>query len=233
MTVLMILATALFFMLLGYIAGRLKLPGKKTVSYDDRTPLKIYKGFMGLIYSGEFKMPNRLLYSRGHVWSEILPSGSLKVGVDDFPLTLIGEVDRIELNNPGDRINKKGRMCVLHVGNKKLSFTSPFEGKIETLNEKLLANPGLLSSAPYKEGWLYILKPAMNVEQFAGLKDSNAATVVWMQKEMEKLANFISHELPPEKEPDLTSEKKTYPVKGVLRKMDAFAWLKFQETFLS
>lgn len=233
MTVLMILATALFFMLLGYIAGRLKLPRKKTVSHDDRTPLKIYKGFMGLIYSGEFKMPNRLLYSRGHVWTEIMPSGSLKVGVDDFPLTLIGAVDKIQLNEPGDSINKKGRMCVLHVGSKKLSFSSPFEGKIEALNEKLMVNPGLLSADPYKEGWLYILKPAINVAQLARRNGSNADTVIWMQKEMEKLANFISHELPPEKEPELASAKKIFPVKGVLQKMDGFSWLKFQETFLS
>ena len=48
--------------------------------------------------------------------SRILPQGEVKIGIDDFPITLLGEIDEIKLHNPGERANKKGKMCVIQQG---------------------------------------------------------------------------------------------------------------------
>jgi len=48
--------------------------------------------------------------------SRILPQGDVKIGIDDFPIKLLGKIDKTKLHNPGERVNKKGKMCVIQQG---------------------------------------------------------------------------------------------------------------------
>jgi glycine cleavage system H lipoate-binding protein len=51
--------------------------------------------------------PDRV-YHRGHIWVYHGPDGTVTVGLDDLGSRLLGEPDRVDLPQPGDRVSANG-----------------------------------------------------------------------------------------------------------------------------
>lgn len=232
MVVLLVILTICFFVGLDLIHQKMKPGREEKKAAVPIASASVYKSFLEMIRSGEFKVPQGLFLSRGHVWSRLLPQGDLMLGIDNFVVKLLGKVDKFDLHRPGEKVNSQGWMCVIKQGRKKLKLYSPFEGMINEVNGELQRDAHLIEGDPYIRGWVYRITPAMDLSHIKRNTKADVSNVIWLQKEMERLTSFISGELPshpPLKE--LIWEKK-FSLNGVLQRMDSFAWLKFQETFL-
>lgn len=194
--------------------------------------MKIHDEFMKLLKSGKLVIPKGLFISNGHVWYKAIPGGGIKIGIDDFPIKLIGDIDKIKLNFPGERLNKRGRMCIIKQDRKKMKFVSPIEGTITDVNQELVKNASNIKDDPYEKGWLYIFKPAVDISYLREEMEADISTQDWIEKEIKKLSDFVVHEFPSRRKLEEMFQKDKILCEGILKKMDRFAWHNFQEIFL-
>lgn len=221
-----------FALTLYYVVRKID-PFQEEKAFDPTSlSMKIHDEFLKLLDSGELLIPKGLFISNGHIWFKPLPDGKIKVGIDDFPLKLLGQIDKLKLNSPGEILNKRGGMCVIKQGGKKLKFYSPIGGKILQVNDLLRKDMTLLKIDPYEQGWLYIIKPAVDMSYLRQEMEAPISTQDWMKEEIEKLSDFVVKEFPSRKKLGLMFQKGQIWKEGILQNLDGYAWHKFQENFL-
>ena len=129
-------------------------------------------------------------------------------------------------------MNNKEGMCTIYQGEKKLTFFSPLDGIITEVNADLLKNPKIICRDPFGEGWVYRVKPSLEISYLVESEKVDKEILDWEQKEMDRLANFIMNDSSAKTtlEEKLTKEK--CGLQGLLDNLDSFYWLKFEENFL-
>ena len=226
------LLTFLFFIAIELVGREIKARKRKKSLQVDTDAKKTYQPISELFQNIRISLPKGLFVSKGHVWVKVLPKGEVRTGLDNFCPKLITRIDSIKLHNPGDRVNNKGGMCTIHQGDKKLAFFSPLDGIIKEVNPELLNNPKIICHDPFGEGWVYRIKPSLEISYLVESEKMDKEILDWEQKEMDRLANFIMSD-PSAKttlEEKLTKEK--FGLQGLLDNLDSFYWLKFEENFL-
>src|SRR5215472_8350514 len=96
MTVLLVLATFLVFIVLDYLMNRQR--GVATVAVDPARPTPVTSGRE---YVGGFLVPEGLSYHPGHSWLVRERKNVVRVGVDEFAVALMGKVEKINVPSPG------------------------------------------------------------------------------------------------------------------------------------
>jgi glycine cleavage system H lipoate-binding protein len=95
----------------------------------------------------------------GHSWLELDPAGSVRVGVDRLPWSLLGGVEAIEALPVGTEVQHGEPLAVLRQGDRKIEVKSPVNGVITAANPLLATNPARIAKEPFGAGWLVSLKP--------------------------------------------------------------------------
>ncbi len=206
--------------------------------HKEKSPLnpqaqKLKQYFNSLNQSIEEKLPKGIFISRGHVWIKALPSGKIRVGLDNFCQSLISRIDSIRLNKSGNRVNDGGRMCEICQGEKTLTFLSPLDGTIKEVNTELLQNPKNLCDDPFKSGWIYTIEPSF-LGSLVSESDlvNHYYTQKWETSEIERLCKFILHDPEMKKNLEQKMIEEKFSLKGFFDSMSKSVWLKFQENFL-
>ena len=70
------------------------------------------------------------VYHRGHTWVHSEPDGTVTVGLDDLGRRLLGEPDRVDLPQPGDRVSVNGTAWRARKRNADVRVLSPVDGEI-------------------------------------------------------------------------------------------------------
>jgi glycine cleavage system H protein len=119
------------------------------------------------------KIPAELKYTRTHEWLRTEPDGTVTVGISDHAQDALGDLVFVETPETGRKVGA-GEACAVVESVKAASdIYSPVEGEIIAANEALAAQPELLNSDPYGEGWIMKIRPAADAETSA-LLDANA-----------------------------------------------------------
>src|ERR1035441_1143863 len=148
MTVILVLATFLGFIVLDYFLNRRKvLPGVPVES--QATP-----AVLGGDYVDGFLVPETVSYHSGHCWLVRERKNLVRVGADEFATALLGKIDRIELPKPGQWIRQGQKVLTFFRDGQRTEMVSPTEGEIMAINTEVLQNPTLLRQDPYGKGWL-------------------------------------------------------------------------------
>lgn len=106
-----------------------------------------------------FKIPQGYYFHEGHTWIKIEEGSSVRVGIDDFALRLLGPFDRIETPLMGREV-KQGRADIsLDRGENNAKVLSPISGVVTSINPKLREEGGIANQNPYSDGWVMIVKP--------------------------------------------------------------------------
>lgn len=184
----------------------------------------------GRILLEEFQIPRGLFFSPNHLWLKILPCGDIEIGMDDFTQKIIGKLDKIEIKNK-KRIKKGEDLFTVYQDNKKLTFYSPVDGRINEINKEILENPNLLRNSFYEKVWILRITPfdLPNVISEANI-DKDAYK--WFIKEIEKFENFLTHHSLSNKPAFSTLQDGKIKIEGLLENFDDFAWMDFEEKFL-
>ena len=117
--------------------------------------------------------------------------GNVRIGIDDFLQHVTGPITRINMKNPGDSIKKGEPFLTLIQQGKHLNIQSPVSGIVREQNKGLVANSSIINTAPFSEGWVYVVEPAnwlKEIQAFAmGDKYRN-----WLKTEFSRLKDFLT-----------------------------------------
>jgi glycine cleavage system H protein len=154
MTVILVLATFVAFIVLDYLI-RYALRRRKeahptaaTKAIPEAPPAPqpaFVEGFL---------LPEDVRYHAGHGW--LLPERRqlMRVGADEFAATLLGPVEKIELPTPGHWVRQGQKAWTFHRDGEKTEMVSPIEGEVVEVNTEVVKDPSLLRKDPYGHGWL-------------------------------------------------------------------------------
>jgi len=105
-----------------------------------------------------YKFPDNLKYADTHEYV-LEENGLLKIGVSEFAIDQLGDIDFVELADQGATLEKGETFGTIESVKAVEEVYLPFSGEIVSVNESVIDNPELLQNDPIGDGWLVILKP--------------------------------------------------------------------------
>jgi glycine cleavage system H protein len=103
------------------------------------------------------KVPSDLRYAKTHEWVRIAGEYAT-VGITDHAQHELTDVVFVELPQNGRKL-KAGESCAVVESVKTASdIYTPISGEITAINDAVVANPALVNTDPYGEGWFFKLK---------------------------------------------------------------------------
>jgi len=108
------------------------------------------------------KIPEDLYYLAGDklVWARFEADGSVTAGVPDPGQAVAGKVMAVTAKKVGKTIERGKSMGTLESGKWVGPIPAPVSGEIIATNEAVTANPSLVNSDPYGQGWIVRLQPS-------------------------------------------------------------------------
>ena len=96
-------------------------------------------------------------YTKTHEWL-IFDGKSATVGITDFAQAQLGDVVFLDLPSPGRKVARGESFGVVESVKAASDLYAPVAGTISAVNDKLTANPELVNSDPYGDGWILKLQ---------------------------------------------------------------------------
>lgn len=116
-------------------------------------------------------IPAELKYVNTHEWLQAQPDGTVLIGITDHAQAALGDLVFVEVPKVGRKVAADEAVAVVESVKAASDVYAPIAGEISAANDKLGAQPELLNSDPYGEGWLFRIKPA-NPADLDGLLDA-------------------------------------------------------------
>lgn len=119
--------------------------------------------------------PENLKYSKDHEWID-LGASPAKVGITTVAADALGDLVFVELPEVGAAVSA-GEHCGEVESTKSVSdIVSPVTGTVVAVNDAVVAEPGLVNSDPFGEGWLFTVDVAsegslMTADEYKALTD--------------------------------------------------------------
>jgi len=108
----------------------------------------------------ELEYPQDLRYTAEHEWVRANDDGVVRIGITAFAQDALGDVVYVSLPSVGDDVSA-GDACGEVESTKSVSdLYAPLAGEVTGVNDSLEANPELVNTDPYGEGWMYELRPS-------------------------------------------------------------------------
>ena len=122
--------------------------------------------------STEYEVREGLYYTPDHTWAEVLPDGTVKVGITDYAQKMLKTVIRIRLESVGAEVEQFEPFGIIESTKATSDLIAPLSGVIKKVNENVLRQPSIVNIDPYGRGWLIIIEPSNLDEELAELLDA-------------------------------------------------------------
>ncbi len=106
------------------------------------------------------EIPENLKYTTDHEWCRLEDDGSVTIGITDHAQEALGELVYVELPEVGVEFAAGDACAVVESVKAASDVYAPIGGEVAEVNEQLEAEPELVNSNPYDEGWLLRLMPS-------------------------------------------------------------------------
>jgi glycine cleavage system H lipoate-binding protein/TusA-related sulfurtransferase len=107
------------------------------------------------------EFPDDLLYDRdGLVWSRLLDSGDVLVGITSIYAAVAGRVTKVTSKPLGTKWDQGSAVGFLESGKYFGPIRAPVGGVLRAINETVVMKPRTITDAPYGNGWFARLRPA-------------------------------------------------------------------------
>lgn len=116
--------------------------------------------------------PAELRYTKEHEWIK-LDGNVATVGITDFAQRELGDIVYVDINTVGSDIAADAVFGTVEAVKTVSDLFLPVAGKILEVNPALNAQPDLVNTDPYGEGWMVKVEVANPVD-VAGLMDAAA-----------------------------------------------------------
>lgn len=102
--------------------------------------------------------PAELKYTKDHEWIRLESDGTAVVGITDFAQRELGDIVYVDINTIGETINEGELFGTVEAVKTVSDLYLPVSGEILEFNAALEADPDLVNSDPYGEGWMIRVK---------------------------------------------------------------------------
>ena len=117
-------------------------------------------------------VPDDLLYTESHEWIK-REGDNIRVGITDHAQAELTDVVYVELPKKDRQVNAKEPIAVVESVKAASDIYAPVKGTVVDANKALEANPALINTDPFSEGWIFVLK-IDNPDDLKNLKDAAA-----------------------------------------------------------
>jgi glycine cleavage system H protein len=121
------------------------------------------------------EIPADLYYTTEHEWVQRTGDDTLRVGITDYAQSALGDVVFVQLPDVGAEVTAGESFGEVESTKSVSDLYAPVSAKVVAVNGDLEANPQLVNSDPYGEGWLVDLQidaPSLE-DAVAGLLDAD------------------------------------------------------------
>ncbi|WOK05528.1 glycine cleavage system protein GcvH [Imperialibacter roseus] len=102
-------------------------------------------------------IPENLLYTKDHEWVKV--DGDIAtVGVTDFAQSELGDIVYVEIEKEGEEVALAEVFGTVEAVKTVSDLFMPLSGEVTEVNAALEAQPELVNSDPYGEGWMIKVK---------------------------------------------------------------------------
>lgn len=106
-----------------------------------------------------FNVPQGYYFHRGHTWVKMEEDSSVRIGLDDFALRLMGPLDNIEAPLMGKKVTRDEASIFVKRGGHRAAVLSPVSGVVMAINPELREKGSLANYYPYSDGWVMKVLP--------------------------------------------------------------------------
>ena len=117
-------------------------------------------------------IPATLRYSKDHEWIK-LEGNIATIGITDFAQSELGDIVYVEIETQGKTLEAETVFGTVEAVKTVSDLFLPVAGTITDVNPALGANPELVNTDPYGEGWM-IKMTVTNPADVDGLLDAEA-----------------------------------------------------------
>ena len=114
--------------------------------------------------------PSNLKYTKDHEWISI-DGNVATIGITDFAQRELGDIVYVDINTSGKALSAEEVFGTVEAVKTVSDLFLPAAGTITEVNPALEANPELVNSDPYGEGWM-VKMTVDNPDDIAKLMDS-------------------------------------------------------------
>jgi glycine cleavage system H lipoate-binding protein len=157
--------------------------------YDEYTVRAVLRPVDVMDVEG-FKVPHGYYLHNGHTWVKIEEGSSVRIGIDDFALSLLGPLDRVEAPLMGKVVRQGAPDVAVTRGPHQAKLLSPLSGVITAVNAKLREEGNLANLDPYTEGWVMTLHPQDLRAEIKGLMIAEQSAH-FLEQELHRLHDLI------------------------------------------
>ncbi|AFM17513.1 glycine cleavage system H protein [Mycolicibacterium chubuense NBB4] len=103
-------------------------------------------------------IPADLSYTAEHEWVQRTGDDTVRVGITDYAQSALGDVVFVQLPDVGSEVTSGESFGEVESTKSVSDLYAPITAKVIAVNGDLEANPQLVNSDPYGEGWLVELR---------------------------------------------------------------------------
>jgi glycine cleavage system H protein len=100
------------------------------------------------------QVPEALLYTKDHEWIQLREDSTATVGITDYAQESLGDITFVEFPLVGESFNKGDTFGVVESVKAASDLYMPIDAEVLEVNDEVDAEPELLNSDPYQQGWL-------------------------------------------------------------------------------
>jgi glycine cleavage system H lipoate-binding protein len=101
-----------------------------------------------------FKIPHGFYLHPGHTWVKIEEGSTVRIGLDDFALRLLGPLDQIQAPLMGKQLEQGRQDISLRREENDAALLSPVSGVVTDINAELRERGSGADKDPYSESWI-------------------------------------------------------------------------------
>ncbi len=122
-------------------------------------------------------IPSNLKYSSDHEWCSV-EGDVATIGITDFAQSQLGDIVFVDVPTVGESIASGELFGTIEAVKTVSDAFSPVSGEVMEFNEGVDADPSVVNSDPYGEGWLIKIKMSDLSELDSLLSDQKYAELI-------------------------------------------------------
>ena len=99
----------------------------------------------------------QLFYTPKHIWAKATPQRNVKLGITDYFQGQLKQVVNIRTDKAGEKVSKDEPFGVVETWWFTYDLYSPLNGRIVSVNKKVIDDPFILNADPYQ--WIMEVQP--------------------------------------------------------------------------
>lgn len=99
-------------------------------------------------------VPDDVRYSSDHEWVRVSGDGTARIGITDYAQNSLGDIVYVQMPEPGATVSAGDAVGEVESTKSVSDIVVPVTATVVSRNEALDANPELVNSDPYGDGWM-------------------------------------------------------------------------------